>query len=289
MGVETLLGRRLPEWEARNLFRKLGGGRPCFCCVLPGLGRLADGAEANCCSATSPLVTMVDFTTWWKRTHDVSKFELSDAMKAMALAPVAEAEMIEEEDLENPETLALPTAQSVSDLTALSSPPSPSPSPPLPYHHSTLGGGHGGHGISAASQQPAHAQPPGSTYTPPVGHHHVQPQHVPPASHPPQQQHQQQLRVKVPWGVFPGQLINVKAPNGHSLQCTVPPGLQPGQHMLVNMPTGPPPPLTTIAPPLMHHMQVHRPPPLQQMHVPIASPMLMPQQQQQQQQAWGGP
>ena len=100
-GVETLLGRRLPEWEARNLFRKLGGGRPCFCCVLPGAGRLEDGDEANCCSASSPLVTLQNFILWWKRktlilcncsvseicfftpslgwpgTHDISKFELS--------------------------------------------------------------------------------------------------------------------------------------------------------------------------------------------------------------------
>ena len=175
-----------------------------------------------------------------------------DAMKAMALAPVAEAEVVEEEDLESPETLALPQAQSVSDLNALDggqTNATAATAPPPPYQ--------------PPPQQQQQQHHPGSTW-------HVSQQSASPPVAP-----AQQLRVTVPWGVYPGQLINVKAPNGHALQCTVPAGLQPGQQMLVNMATGAPPPLTTVVPPVM-----------QQMHQPVVHqiPMARPLGQHQ---AWG--
>jgi hypothetical protein len=219
-------------------------------------------------------VTLQNFQAWWKRTHDSSKFELSDAMKAIASAPVVDAELVGDAEQSKPETLALPTALGVGQL-----PQRVSQTSPMADHHAAMRLRH-------------------QTMPPTTLHHQTPPQQAPqsvPAPAP-----LQQLRVTIPYGVtsgapgfsihcvnscanalvlmwrrgFPcsrldpvavciimsklrgfnhwsGMMINVHAPNGAHLQCRVPPGMVTGQQMLVNMPPGPPPATTAIS----HHQQ----------------------------------
>jgi hypothetical protein len=131
-------------------------------------------------------VTLQNFQAWWKRTHDSSKFELSDAMKAIASAPVVDAELVGDAEQSKPETLALPTALGVGQL-----PQRVSQTSPMADHHAAMRLRH-------------------QTMPPTTLHHQTPPQQAPqsvPAPAP-----LQQLRVTIPYGVTSG------AP-GFSIHC----------------------------------------------------------------------
>jgi hypothetical protein len=193
-------------------------------------------------------------------------------MKAIASAPVVDAELVGDAEQSKPETLALPTALGVGQL-----PQRVSQTSPMADHHAAMRLRH-------------------QTMPPTTLHHQTPPQQAPqsvPAPAP-----LQQLRVTIPYGVTsgaPGFSIHCvnscanalvlmwrrgfpcsrldpvavcinhveaeriqplvrdddHAPNGAHLQCRVPPGMVTGQQMLVNMPPGPPPATTAIS----HHQQ----------------------------------
>jgi len=79
----------------------------------------------------------------------------------------------------------------------------------------------------------------------------------------------QQIRVAMPPGVRPGQVIQIRTPAGQVVQVSAPAGVPPGGTFMVNVPAAPVAPQQVQMTPVQ---QQYRPPPQQQQYRPPAAP-----------------